>query len=1307
MERKLLSLPSFFVLLLVAGIAFLAAPVVDVHAAAPVVAAAGEVIDPSGTAAAAPTSASAAITTAGEAQVVVIKFTQTTAVKVTGAGSPATTADDGFGPEDILVTVTNTATGATETGRTDNAYPLTPSQISVTPLAAGAKVPGDGTATAPATPTTGSRWFVVSVDVPANGTGTITVQVAPSVGSNPSSFEDTAGDSFAGTTPILPSSGNVVHYNTHNPAPTVTVNWTAGAATDRTPMSNAAPFEVTFAIADTADFSTVPTFVAANIAVVGGMVNSVGPVTQGADKKAYSANAFITPDDDADHVVVGVKADVVTDAGGAKNVAVPTTLDDDGAVDDAKALKVTVDTDVPMVLITTTETFSGTPAVVTSIAVTFAIQEGTPPATIQRAALVGEEGDELTQGTSAATQDITVTGGTLSDFQLKPAQYQAIYTATITPADTAANVVITVKADAVSDRAGNGNVQAKKTVATGRTADGDGDDEVVTEYGTDTTKGFSIALDVPGNSFVVLARSAKVADTGISGLQPRPNDATGPSATEKIIDIKDTVWQDLSSFMGIGPGGAIDLVGPANTTSKDLVISEIMWGSDEGLGTGGTIAARANSQWIELYNTKSTAITGTWELMFTKSATGAGLTHTGLSDKFTNFGLTQSNQFWAITDTDGGAYGQGGRTSSSTTNFGTLRRLVSMERKIDFAKVEKTHDTNDAVKNRNTQLEGVPAGDLAGSWQASKDPQGANLSGRRLGTPGAKPFVTVSTTSISKAVVFNEVANRGEDKNDWLELYNPGSSEVKINNWVITKVTKVGTDEVLFKFESDENIVVPAKGFLLVVNEDPSETSLAAGENIDNPGSKANGLPTKFYINDKLKIPEKDYLLILRTEDKKGTDEKIVDIAGNIGAMNLSDDSFKTDLWPLKAWNAIKTDDLVQNNDKTWVRDKGKNLDHGDAWKADGGVTGLGIDRAATTRHSGTPGFDNGAIKDKVKDLKESDPVVISEIMFGTGDGRVPQWIELYNPSKTQAVKLNAWRLEVRNVSDASEDLPVKLNYELRLPDVRIQPNQTVLIVSASGDTNDDKRFPKDRIINIWSTRSLRDAAEMSSRRDSVLSSIGFYLTLSDPDKTVVDEVGNLESNTRSNRPPAWLLKGGNLEDGGRSSMVRVEGTEGDGTAADAWRSAVNTFGGEIGVDTLYYGDDDDVGTPGYTPGGPLPVQLSSFYSKRNDAGAVIITWSTESELDNAGFNILRSLSRVGEFTRINAQLIPGAGTTGEKNTYTWTDTSARPNVVYYYQIEDVSLDGDHRTLRTTRLRGYVGAAGKATTIWGELKSRD
>ena len=75
-----------------------------------------------------------------------------------------------------------------------------------------------------------------------------------------------------------------------------------------------------------------------------------------------------------------------------------------------------------------------------------------------------------------------------------------------------------------------------------------------------------------------------------------------------------------------------------------------------------------------------------------------------------------------------------------------------------------------------------------------------------------------------------------------------------------------------------------------------------------------------------------------------------------------------------------------------------------------------------------------------------------------------------------------------------------------------------------------------------------------------------------------------------------------------------------------------------------------DLGTPGYRRGKPLPVELSQFSAKfvKNE---VIINWTTESELDNAGFNIYRSTSQTQNFQRINTKLIQGAGTTGERNT--------------------------------------------------------
>ena len=99
-----------------------------------------------------------------------------------------------------------------------------------------------------------------------------------------------------------------------------------------------------------------------------------------------------------------------------------------------------------------------------------------------------------------------------------------------------------------------------------------------------------------------------------------------------------------------------------------------------------------------------------------------------------------------------------------------------------------------------------------------------------------------------------------------------------------------------------------------------------------------------------------------------------------------------------------------------------------------------------------------------------------------------------------------------------------------------------------------------------------------------------------------------------------------------------------------------------------------------------------------------MLKWTTESEVDNAGFYIYRSETKDGEFRVVNPTMIQGAGTTGERNEYTWTDTTAKPNTVYYYQIEDVSHAGVRKQLATVRLKELVSASGKLTTRWADLK---
>jgi len=63
-------------------------------------------------------------------------------------------------------------------------------------------------------------------------------------------------------------------------------------------------------------------------------------------------------------------------------------------------------------------------------------------------------------------------------------------------------------------------------------------------------------------------------------------------------------------------------------------------------------------------------------------------------------------------------------------------------------------------------------------------------------------------------------------------------------------------------------------------------------------------------------------------------------------------------------------------------------------------------------------------------------------------------------------------------------------------------------------------------------------------------------------------------------------------------------------------------------------------------------------------------------ETNNLGFNVYRSTTRDGEFTKINLALIKGYGTDPTPHDYTFIDETAQMDLIYFYQIEDVDFSG-------------------------------
>ena len=495
----------------------------------------------------------------------------------------------------------------------------------------------------------------------------------------------------------------------------------------------------------------------------------------------------------------------------------------------------------------------------------------------------------------------------------------------------------------------------------------------------------------------------------------------------------------------------------------------------------------------------------------------------------------------------------------------------------------------------------------------------------------------------------------------------------------------------------------------------------------------------------------------------------IAGYVGGLAKDNYTNAVSKTNLWPLKQQGAPDdknrlSANKVRHRQHVSTRDgrAGTGNTHNDRKAGqiafgDVGYSGVGYKRQAANSaiHGGTPGYDNGAQKGKVLDLA-TDKLVISELMLSQGPENarttLPQWIEIHNPSP-HPVHLGGWRLIIENPRD-----PIR-TINLGSGSVKtILSEQTILVISGSArDIGSDTLpsstvFPETRVYNVY--KHQRNEFDMDSRFDPILDEEAFRITLIDgtaldtskadqqPDVAggkhlrvsgkyyaISDVAGNLDGDPRTNDTPEdngnEAFKKGMTEDGSRTSLIRIfdDGVARDGTGA------VKPLGGTAGVgvarmngvDSKYswvhaadaghrfvrhtwYGDETDWGTPNNRAGQVLPVSLSHFRPTLED-GKVVIRWTTESELDNAGFNILRSDTRNGEFAQVNDKLIQGKGTTGERSTYKWTDATAKPGAVYYYQIEDVSFAGERQTLRTTKLKGLISAKGKLTIQWGELKN--
>jgi hypothetical protein len=99
----------------------------------------------------------------------------------------------------------------------------------------------------------------------------------------------------------------------------------------------------------------------------------------------------------------------------------------------------------------------------------------------------------------------------------------------------------------------------------------------------------------------------------------------------------------------------------------------------------------------------------------------------------------------------------------------------------------------------------------------------------------------------------------------------------------------------------------------------------------------------------------------------------------------------------------------------------------------------------------------------------------------------------------------------------------------------------------------------------------------------------------------------------------------------------------------------------------------------------PTAIELS-FLTATPANRAIVVAWKTESEINNAGFNVYRAESKNGEYTKLNTSLISTKGSSTQGASYEFIDNNVQNRKTYYYKLEDIDLNG------TSTMHGPVSA---------------
>lgn len=139
-------------------------------------------------------------------------------------------------------------------------------------------------------------------------------------------------------------------------------------------------------------------------------------------------------------------------------------------------------------------------------------------------------------------------------------------------------------------------------------------------------------------------------------------------------------------------------------------------------------------------------------------------------------------------------------------------------------------------------------------------------------------------------------------------------------------------------------------------------------------------------------------------------------------------------------------------------------------------------------------------------------------------------------------------------------------------------------------------------------------------------------------------------------------------------ATVRFTTANPTGSASLTWRTRAETPNPTNAFKDDQTNEVSAAGLNGYSTGA-LPIQLASFTVVQMTGNQARLTWTTQSETNNYGFEVQKSLSATANFQTIPNSFLAGQGTTTKAHTYSFTDNAAGSGD-WYYRLKQQDLDG-------------------------------